>query len=254
MRKLLQSILLPVLLVLSMTQVAIADNNLAVVEKTLAKIMPKSKPDSVMESVIPGMYEAVFGAQVVYLSGDGRYMVEGDMYDLQKRENLTENKRKTGRVKAVNTLDESTLIVFKSEAGTPKHTITAFTDIDCGYCRKLHDEMAEYNKRGIAIRYAAYPRAGLGSKSYKKAASVWCATEPNRAMTFAKSGAKLEQIEAIEQVKGKDCKGPISKHMQVAREVGVTGTPTLVLTNGKVLPGYVPAARLIQLLNQESSK
>ena len=131
-----------------------------------------------------------------------------------------------------------------------KHIITAFTDIDCGYCRKMHSEMAEYNKLGIAFHYLSYPRSGVNTPSYSKALSVWCAENPQEAMTFAKGGAKLEQVKEIAQVKDKDCKNIVLGHMEAAKEVGVTGTPTLVLENGQVIPGYVEPKRLIQMLDQ----
>lgn len=234
-------------------QTATAANELDTVKDTLSRLMPKASPDSVMMSVIPGMYEAVYGANVIYVSADGRYMVEGDLYDLQKRENLTENKREGGRIKAMGTLSEDTMIIFKPKDGNIKHVITAFTDIDCGYCRKLHEQIADYNKLGIEVRYLSYPRAGLNSASFYKAESVWCAKDPHKAITFAKSGAKLEQIKALEQIEGKDCKPIIREHMDVAKEVGVSGTPTLVMNNGKVLPGYVAPDRLIQYLDKEVS-
>jgi thiol:disulfide interchange protein DsbC len=227
-----------------------ADSNLELVQKTLQKIMPRGKPDSVAESTIAGLYEAVYGSQIVYVTADGRYMVEGDIYDINKRVNLTEGKRQGGRAKAVKSIDVDSLIVFKAKE--TKYVITAFTDIDCGYCRKLHREMADYNKLGIEIRYAAFPRSGVNTESYFKAQNVWCAKDQQKAMNFAKSGAKLEQLKTLEQVKDKDCKEPIDKHMAVAREVGVTGTPTLVLEDGQVLPGYVPADRLIQILDKKS--
>jgi len=223
-------------------------NELAQVTKVLSSLMPNAKADSIADSVMPGMYEAVFGPQVIYISKNGRYILEGDLFDLSTRTNLTENKRRVGRAKVVKNLDEKTMVIFSPKK--VKYTITAFTDIDCGYCRKMHKQMAEYNKLGIEFRYLAYPRSGVGSPSYLKTLSVWCAKDTQEAMSFAKGGAKLEQIKAISQVKGKDCKDAILNHMAAARQVGVTGTPTLVFDNGQVAPGYVEPKRLIQILEQ----
>ena len=245
------TVLIGTLTLVGATTSVSAANDLDTVKDTLSRLMPKSSPDSVMESVIPGMYEAVYGANVIYISADGRYMVEGDLFDLKKRENLTENKRETGRVKALSTLSEDSMIIFKPKDGEIKHVITAFTDIDCGYCRKLHEQIADYNKLGIEVRYLSYPRAGLNSASYYKAEAVWCSTDPKKAITFAKSGAKLEQIKALTQVEGKDCKPIIREHMDVAKEVGVSGTPTLVMNTGKVLPGYVAPNQLLKYLDKE---
>ena len=223
-------------------------NELAQVTKVLSSLMPNAKPDSVADSVLPGMYEAIFGPQVIYISKNGRYIFEGDLYDLSTRTNLTESKRRGGRAKIVNNLKPEAMIIFSPKE--VKYTITAFTDIDCGYCRKMHKQMADYNKLGIEFRYLAYPRSGAGTPSYLKALSVWCAKDPQEAMSFAKGGAKLDQINEIAQVKGKDCKDTILSHMAAARQVGVTGTPTLVFDNGEVAPGYVEPKRLIQILDQ----
>ena len=238
-------------------QMALADNDNSELDKVklvLKKLMPKADPDSVKQSAIPGLYEVVLGAHVVYVSTDGRYMMEGDMYDLKNRVNLTENKRQAGRVKALDDIKQDDMIVFKAAPGKVKHVITAFTDIDCGYCRKLHSQIKDYNARGIEVRYVSYPRAGKNSSSYVKAKYVWCAADRNKALTIAKGGAKLEQLKALKQVKGKDCGPEIDQDMKVANEVGVTGTPTLVMADGKVLPGYVPPAQLLKYLQDEDKK
>ena len=224
------------------------DQEIEAVTKVLSSLMPNAKPDSVSNSVLPGIYEAVFGPQVIYISKGGRFILEGDLYDLSTRTNLTEGKRRTGRAKVMGGLDVDAMIVFSPKE--VKHTITAFTDIDCGYCRKLHKQMAGYNDLGIEIRYLAYPRSGVGSPSYLKALSVWCAKEPKEAMSFAKNGAKLKQIQEITQKEGKDCKDTVRIHMNAAQQVGVTGTPTLVFDNGQVAPGYVEPKRLIQILEK----
>ena len=138
-------------------------NELAQVTKVLSTLMPNAKPDSIADSVMPGMYEAIFGPQVIYISKNGRYILEGDLYDLNTRTNLTEGKRRVGRAKIVNNLDANAMIIFSPKK--VKYTITAFTDIDCGYCRKMHKRMAEYNELGIEFRYLAYPRSGVGSPS-----------------------------------------------------------------------------------------
>lgn len=214
--------------------------DLANVKKVLSSLMPEAQPDSVTVSELPGMYEAVYGPQIIYVSKDGRYMFEGDLYDLRTRVNLTEDRRRDGRVKIMADIDPKTMIVF-APAEKPKYVISAFTDIDCGYCRKLHSQIAEYNKLGIEIRYLSYPRAGLNSPSYDKAVAVWCSADRQDALTRAKAGEKLP--------KG-DCDNPVKSHMEAAREVGVTGTPTLVLDSGRVIPGYVEPKRLLQILDQ----
>jgi len=215
--------------------------DVANIQKVLAELMPQAKADSIKPAAFPGMYEAVYGPQIIYISADARYMLEGDLYDLKSRTNLTESKRRVGRAKIVQDMNAKDMIVFSPEAEKVKHTITVFTDIDCGYCRKMHKEMEEYNKQGIAIRYLAYPRSGVDAPSYFKAVSVWCADDKQEAMTQSKSGVTLPKAE---------CDNPVKKHMEAAKLVGVTGTPTLVLENGRVIPGYVEAKRLAEMLEQ----
>jgi len=215
--------------------------DIATITKVLAQLMPQGKPDSIKPTPFPGMYEALFGPQIIYISGDGRYMFEGDLYDLKNRMNLTETKRRVGRANTVRAMDEKDMIVFAPEAAKVKHTITAFTDIDCGYCRKMHKQMKQYNELGIVMRYLAYPRSGVNTPSYYKAVSVWCADDKKAAMTQSKSGVTLPKVE---------CENPVKMHMDAAKTVGVTGTPTLVLENGRVIPGYVEPKRLIKMLDQ----
>jgi len=215
--------------------------DIANIEKVLTELMPQAKADSIKPAAFPGMYEAVYGPQVLYISANGRYMLEGDLYDLKSRTNLTENNRRVGRAKVVQDMDEKDMVVFSPEAKKVKHTITVFTDIDCGYCRKMHKEMDEYNKLGIAIHYTAFPRSGVDTPSYFKAVSVWCADDRQDAMTKSKAGVTLPKAE---------CENPVKKHMDAAKLVGVTGTPTLVLESGQVIPGYVEAKRLIKMLDQ----
>ncbi|WP_455222837.1 DsbC family protein [Kaarinaea lacus] len=242
--------LMVVALALFVPLAAAADNDIETVNKTLQQLMPSAKPDSIKETPIPGLYEAVYGTQVIYMTKDGRYMIEGDVYDVQKRENLTESVRTTGRAKALASLDEKQMIVFRPKDKETKFVITAFTDIDCGYCRKLHSQIQEYNDLGIEVRYAAFPRSGLQTPSYFKAVAVWCAKDRNKAMTFAKGGAKLEQLQKLAQVENsKPCTDAIAKQLKTAREAGVTGTPSLFTEEGQMIPGYVPPDRLIKMLN-----
>lgn len=209
----------------------------------LETLMPGEKADSIQLSPIAGLYEVVFGTQVYYMTEDGRYLLDGDMVDLKTRRNLTEQVRAKGQRAVMNSIPESSMIVFAPPKGKEtKHTITVFTDIDCGYCRKLHSEMEQYNNLGIKVRYVAYPRAGIDSPSYKKAVAVWCAKDKQKAMTQAKSG---------EDVTSPNCDNPVKRHFEVARALNLSGTPTLVLQNGRMLPGYVPADRLREVLDAE---
>lgn len=160
-------------------------------------------------------------------------MLRGDIIDVKNRVNLTEQKRGAARGKLLNSMDESKMIIYQAKNEIAK--VTVFSDIDCPYCVKLHREMKDYNNEGITIRYMAYPRAGLGSRSYQKAVNVWCADNPAQAMTDAKEGKPLPN---------KTCDNPVADQYQLGQALGVQGTPAMFLEDGTSLPGYIPAKRL----------
>jgi thiol:disulfide interchange protein DsbC len=224
---------------------ASSDDGSDAVRAAVKRIMPNVSPDSVTPAPVPGLYEVIIGAKVLYISKDGKYLIEGDVFDLVKMKNLTETKRTRGRLKAVSNIEEDTMIVFSPEK--VKHSITVFTDIDCGYCRKMHREMDDYMAEGIEIRYLAYPRSGINTPSYFKATGVWCADDRKQALTDAKNGGKVIKTKT-------GCKHPVKDHMAVAEVVGVTGTPTLVFEDGQVIPGYLPAKRLIKFLDSKGKR
>jgi thiol:disulfide interchange protein DsbC len=198
-----------------------------------------AQPDSVADSALPGLYEVTIGAQSLYLSKDGRYVIQGDILDLTSSDNVTENRRNGLRAKAIDAVGEDKMIIFSPKNET-KYTITVFTDIDCGYCRKLHQEIASYNDLGIKIRYMMFPRTGLNTESYDKAVSAWCADDRNEAITRAKRGETIEP---------RTCDNPVSQHYNLGQQLGVRGTPSIILADGEMVPGYVPADRLLQMLS-----
>ena len=212
------------------------------VRENLKRTLPGMELGEIAPAAVPGLYEVVVGDSIVYATGDGRYLLQGNLLDLVEQKNLTEPRMNAIKAEAIAKVSEENMVIFGPKDA--KHTVTVFSDIDCGYCRKLHNEMDSYNEAGIRIRYLFYPRAGVNSESYKKAVSVWCADDSNQAMTTAKLGKPVTE---------KECTNPVQSHMQLGENVGVTGTPALVLENGKLIPGYIPAARLSVILEQQSN-
>lgn len=202
------------------------------------------KPDSVAPTAIPGLYEVVLGGQVLYLSEDGRFVIQGDMLELASRDNLTEKRRGEMRGKAIDAIGEDKMVVFAPE-GPTRHTVTVFTDIDCGYCRKMHTQIAAYNKEGIKIRYLWFPREGAGSESFNKSVAVWCADDRRDAMTKAKRGENIER---------KTCDNPVQAEYELGQKLGVRGTPSMILESGEMIPGYVPPTQLAQMLAEQKDK
>ncbi|HJN53107.1 MAG: DsbC family protein [Pseudomonadales bacterium] len=204
-----------------------------------------SKPDlpilKVSHSPLEGFYQVTLPAgNILYVTEDVRHFIAGDLYQVNSSHlvNLTETERSTNRKEMIASVNPSEMLIFAPPQ--TKASVTVFTDVDCSYCRKLHREVPELNRMGIAIRYLAYPRAGIHSASYDKIVSAWCADNPQVALTKAKMG---------QEIPAKTCDNPVAKQFQLGNELGVTGTPALVLDDGRLLPGYMPAAELAKLLD-----
>lgn len=212
----------------------------AAIKKALGEFMPGASVDSVKATEIKGLYEVVTGGNIFYTSEDGRYLLQGQLFDAVAKKNITENKLADVRKIALDKVGEKNMIIFKPAVS--KHTVSVFTDIDCGYCRKLHSEIDQYMAQGITVRYLFFPRAGKGSDSYSKAVSVWCAADKQKALTAAKSGETLES---------KTCDNPVDQHMELGEAFGMSGTPMIVTEKGNILPGYVPAVQLAKVLASE---
>ena len=201
-------------------------------KQALAKSMPDVKASKISATPIDGLYEVIVGTQVVYMSVDARYMLEGDLFDLKTNRNVSEEAKSAIRLSAIEKMGADNMLVYKPEK--VKNTVTVVTDIDCPYCRRLHNEIPEYMKNDIQVRYIFMPLKGPADM--KKTVSVWCADDPQQALDTAKSGGK---------VKEKTCDNPIKEHLALARELGVRGTPAILLEDGRLLAGYVPIKKLV---------
>jgi len=206
------------------------------------KIIPGIESQQITQSPIDGIYEVMFGMNVVYIDKEGRYIFKGDIIELESAKNITEIKRGSSRVDTINGLSEESMIIFSPEQA--KYQVTVFTDVDCPYCRRLHSEVNVLNESGIAVRYLAFPRTGIPSPGYDKMVSVWCSDDPKKAMTDAKVGKKVTT---------KKCDNPVAEHYDLGMKFAIRGTPTIVLENGEVLGGYVPADRLVPKVRSASA-
>ncbi|AMX02237.1 DsbC family protein [Microbulbifer thermotolerans] len=206
---------------------------------------PKASYGEVRESPISGLYEVDVdgGASTLFVSKDGSHFIFGDLYQVKSGgglANLSEERRTSRRAKVMEAQDIDDMIVF-SPKGEKKAHIYVFTDVDCGYCRKLHNDVPELNRRGIEVRYLAFPRAGLKSPSYRKIATAWCAEDRNSTLTALKNRQKVPLNVCANN--------PVAKQYKLGNEViDVRGTPTIVLEDGSVVPGYVPPDRMASAL------
>ncbi|MDZ7669147.1 MAG: DsbC family protein [Gammaproteobacteria bacterium] len=212
----------------------------------LKSLRPDIPIEAVSSTPIPGIIALeLAGGTVFYGTADGRYLFAGDLYELGDNDliNLAEAGRVDRRRELMSTVDEKDMLIF-SPSGATRTTISVFTDVDCGYCQKLHQEVPALNDMGVEVRYLAYPRAGVGSRSYQKIVSAWCAENPNAALT---------KLKARESIPDATCPNPVAEQFELGREMGVNGTPAIVLEDGRMLPGYMPADDLVQAIGLETS-
>ena len=196
--------------------------------------------EAVRPSVVPGLYEVAHGGEVLYVTGDGRYALTGDLFETANGKNLSDQRRVEARQALLKTVSDDDGVIFAPKS--PRYSITVFTDVDCQFCRRLHSEVAEYNRLGVRIRYLFYPRSGPGTDSWRKAEVVWCSANRQEALTKAKQGGEVE---------GKACKGtPVERTYELGQELGIKGTPGIFTDRGEYLPGYYPPAQLVEKLKE----
>jgi len=207
----------------------------------VAAHVPGARPEELRATAVPGVWELTRGADIVYVTADGKYAFTGDLVELATNNNLSEQHRRELRLKAIGNFPESDMLIFGPKDS--KYTVTVFTDVDCPYCRKLHSQIAAYNRLGIRVRYLLYPRTGPNSESWTKAEQVWCSSDRNAALTRAKLG---------EELKNKPCaENPVARSYALGQDLALEGTPAIIMPNGEMLPGYVPPDVLAAHLKDE---
>jgi thiol:disulfide interchange protein DsbC len=206
----------------------------------IAARIPGTTPDQLRATPIPNIYELSRGADVAYVTTDGKYAFSGDLIDLPQNLDLTEAHRRDMRVKEIGAIPETEMVIFGPREA--HYTVTVFTDVDCAYCRQLHSQIADYNRMGIRVRYLFYPRTGPNTSSWTKAEQVWCSDNRNDALTRAKRDQPLN---------AKPCaNNPVARDYALGREFGLTGTPSIVTPDGILIGGYLPPAELLQELKK----
>lgn len=251
MKKMLASFLITT--ALTMTSFAFAaetpvDTGQANVLRTaIQKARPGITIGEIRASAITGLFEVELGGKdTVYMSADGKYIVSGTMYRVEQNRfvNIADERMKPIRAQKLAAVKKDDMIVY-SPVGKPKAFVDVFTDIDCGFCRKLHKEIPELNAMGIEVRYLAYPRAGVPSPSADKLITAWCSKNPTEVLTQLKNGVAVATTTCANN--------PIAAQYALGNELGVNGTPALFTPTGEMLPGYMPAAELAAALGVEAS-
>jgi thiol:disulfide interchange protein DsbC len=214
----------------------------AVVRAALTKIAPGINIRLIKESPIAGFKEVVVDGKVLYVSSDGKYLLQGSLIDMAARKNITEASEAVQRKALLATVPNNRKISFAPAA--PKYRVTVFTDIDCGFCRKMHSQISEYNKLGIAVDYLFFPRAGIGSESFQKAVNVWCAPNRNVALTMAKNDRILPK---------KNCTNYVTMDYKLGLQAGVDGTPAVYTASGAVIGGYLSPEDMLKTLQSANN-
>lgn len=215
----------------------------AEVRAAIKVLNPSAVIDSVKATPVKGWMEATLGGQIIYFSEDGKYLLQGALVETATRRNLTEESQSVVRVAELAKIQKKDMIIFPAN-GPTKHVVKVFTDIDCGYCRKLHTEIKQYSDLGIEVQYLWFPRAGVPSESSRKAIAVFCAKDQRKAMTDAKNGTDPGNA---------TCINPIEADYNMGQRLGVNGTPALLLTDGTLMPGYMPAPQLLAELDKHAA-
>jgi thiol:disulfide interchange protein DsbC len=198
------------------------------------------------DSPAAGLYEIVKDHEFGYVTTDGKYLLQGDLVNIDTGDQITESHRRGERLDALRELGADNMIDFPPPPPiASKYVVTVFTDVDCPYCRKLHSQIGEYNARGIDIRYVFFPRTGLNTPSYYSAVSVWCSPDRQAALTKAKRGESLPK---------RECANPVAREYQLGLDLGVHGTPMMILPDGEVAPGYIPPDKLADALDDAATK
>lgn len=192
----------------------------------------------IKESPMPDVFQADIGDRVVFISKVGNHMLLGDVFDIQRKVSLSEEIKQSKALEVIEGIEEDEMIVFAPKK--TERTITVYTDVDCAYCRKLHKEVPTLLKSGVKVRYLWYPRSGVGTPSYDKAVSIWCSEDQLTAMNDAKLHNKFAE--------GSCDPNPVSAQYTSGQKVGVRGTPTIVVDDGTIIGGYLPAKSLIASL------
>ncbi len=206
--------------------------------ETIQARLPGVDPTSVTTTPVDGLCEIAIGPQIVYVSPDANYLMRGDIIEIVSNINLTDKRRTSARARVLDGLDQKDMIVFAPDK--VKHTIKVFTDIDCGYCRKLHNEIDDLNAKGIEVQYLFFPRSGPNTRSWEKAEQVWCSDDRNAALTAAKRG---------DDPSGEICDdASVAEQYQMGQMVGLRGTPAIVTESGELISGYLPADALLKRL------
>ncbi len=230
-------------LLLTVTAPAHAEETLDEARERLAASFDIIEPQHIDVSPVEGWYQIQKGSIIAYISDDGRYLLQGDLIDLDSQINLSSMARDEGRRDMMASLSDDDVITFAPQE--VRHTVTIFTDVGCTYCRRLHNQIEEYMAYGIAVRYLLYPRNGRASREWNTSEDIWCSMDRNQALTAAKLDRNFQTSSCDASI--------IDDHYAIGQDVGLSGTPAIVLEDGTLIGGYLPPEALAARLEQQTA-
>jgi thiol:disulfide interchange protein DsbC len=199
-----------------------------------------------------GFYEITLDGQPMIVHKNGVDAIVGDLYDLDTMINTSAANR-TERMASVaktevEALPEDTFVTFEPKS-EKIGTMYVFTDVTCGYCKKLHDEIEQLQSGGVEVKYIPYPRGGAqeGSAGYEQAKQYMCAKDVKQAMTDIKAGTDAGKYVSNDGYDAK-CVSTVTRGLAAGSAIGMSGTPFIYLSSGEAIPGYQPAASIITKL------
>ena len=211
------------------------------ISEALRGLFPEVRIDAMRKAPLEGVVEVLLGAEILYISADAKHLVQGDLYTVDSRRNLTEERRSSARAGLLGRTPEAELISYRAKR--EEHAVYVFTDHTCPYCRRFHEQIRALNDLGITVHYLAFPRRGPDSTDFRNMESIWCARDREKAMADAKLAQKIEPVAR--------CENPVAKQYSLGRDIGVRGTPAIYLENGKQIGGYAEADAIAALIRDE---
>jgi thiol:disulfide interchange protein DsbC len=218
------------------------NNNFSVIEEKLSQIIPAElEIDSIQRSEVENFYEIELSDNsFFYVEENAQYLFLGDIYKLGENEliNISQQKKFSSSQEMLKKIHPESLISFTPEL--IKYKIYVFTDVDCGFCRKFHNQISAYLNEGIQINYLAFPRSGVESETYKKMTTAWCSDDRQKVLTGLKNDEVFDQIDCVDN--------PIKEHYQLAKSIDIQGTPTIISSTGLTIPGFIEAKEIVEYL------
>ena len=210
------------------------------IRKTVSNAYPDVAIDAI-KKIDDNFHEIIINKQIYYATNDGKYLIVGNVINLNTKESITENTKMNQRLSIIDSIDMKNYMIFKPKK--TDHILTIFTDTSCPYCQKLHNEIPDLLENNIEIRYVLFSRNGNDVDAYQQLVSAWCSDDKVDALEDLFAGDILDDIS--------NCENPIARNFDYAGSLSVEGTPTIFLEDGRIIPGYQNYENILAFINKQ---